>query len=350
MNPGTTLILGALALPALLLPAGDVPAFEAEAKTTWKKSFTEESTFTLDSMIQTLDGQELGGMNVDMKGKTSRKVSLTDECLAAADGRVTKARRVYDSIGGGLEMSASSMGMSEFYELTLESPLTAQPLLLTWKEDESEYAFRFDEDEKKGEVALLKPLLEETDYKVLLPAEEVEEGDSWTVDLEDAEALFAPGGRPRMQLEELPDGGFEMLEARDVAIVAMFSLAECSRGLEGELTATWKGTDTEGGGRVAEIALEVKGELSADLAEEYSHLLAAAGLPARRDMVFDCHVELEGEGTLRWDLEAGHFASLELECETVCDLDLGWTEDFGEIGVEVEVSGKSTLAAEQEAE
>lgn len=350
MTHRTALFLGALALPVLLLPAGDVPAFQAEAKTTWRKTFTEENTFTLDSMIQTLDGRELSGTSVDMEGKTSRELSVTDECLAAQSDRVTKARRVYNSIDGALKMSASSMGMSESYAVTLESPLTAQPFLLTWKEDEGEYACRFDEGEKKGDTALLECLIEDTDYKILLPDEEVEEGGSWTVDLEDAAALFAPGGRPRMQLEELPDGGFQLLEARDVAIVAMITLAECSRGAEGELTATWKSTDTEGGGRVAEIALELEGELTADLAEEYSRLLAAAGLPARRDMVFDCHVELEGEGTLRWDLEAGHFASLELECESVYDIELGWTEEFGEIGVEVEVSGKSTLSAEQEAE
>lgn len=349
MTPRIALILGAAALPALFL-VDDRPAFKAKAETTWTKTFTEKSTFVLDSMVQTIDGQEVAGMDIGMEGTTSREVVVVDECLAAEDGRATKTRRVFDSISGELEMSAETMGMAEDYELTLSSPLTEQPLRCDWNEDRGEYEFRFDDEDARGDSALLERLIEDTDLKLLLPQEEVEEGDSWTVDLEEGQALFAPGGFAPMQLDELPEGGFEMLEPSDVAIVAMVGLAECCREMKGELTASWKDTDIEGDHRIAEIELELEVELTGDLAEEYTRVLTDAGFPERDDMVFDCLAELEGEGTLLWDLDAGHFVSLELECETIFTLELGWMMDFGEIAVEVEVSGKSTLGAEREAE
>jgi hypothetical protein len=284
---------------------------------------------------------------MEMEGKWTREIVVIDECLAVEEGRLTKGKRKFETIEGRSEMSLQTMGLSADHGVALAGPLTGLGLRVEW--DDGSYGFRFDEDQE-GESRWLGGLSEDTDYKLLLPDEKVEEGDSWVVDLSEGQDLFAPGGQLGMRLDGAPSGSFDLLDREDVVLVAMISLAELCEDLEGEVTATWSETRKEDDRRIAVIDLELEVEMEADLAEEYDELISGGDFLPREDLVFEVLTALEGEGELHWDLEANHFLSLELECEVSYEIVLAWMMDFGEIAVEVEASGTTVLAAEAEEE
>ena len=336
------LACGAAAILTIAL-AGDSPEFQAQSETTWTKSFTEQSSFGVDSMLQMVNGQEVQAPELEMEGTTAREVVLVDECLAAEEGRAMNSKRRFETIESRSTMSLAAMDMQEDHQVELSGLLTGIGLRCDWSD--GDYEFRFDEDEE-GESTWLEGLSEDADYQLLLPDEEVEVGDSWVVDLSEGQDLFAPGGRLGMKLDDAASGSFNLLDREDVVLVAMISLAELCEDMEGEVTATWSETREVDGRQLAVIQLELEVELEADLAEEFSELTSGGTYLQRDELVFEVKTALEGKGELLWDLEGDHFRSFELECESTYEIELSWMMDFGEVAVEVEASGTSKLAAE----
>lgn len=342
MDPRTA----ALCALALLVPADHSEDFtyRPDAKVEWTLSFTEQSNFELESMVQTLGGVEVSGPTPEMTGAIKRRVEATDQGRAVEGGRMVERGRTFGTIESDCALNVAVMGQEQVFELSFGSELEGEELQVTWSEEAEEHQFGFASDDSP-EAALLEGLLEDLDFQLLLPPDYVEEGDSWELDLKAARALFAPGGNLHLQPEEAPSVSGNVIEAHDLVAIASMSLAESSHVIEGELIATWSETVERGESKVAVVTLEVECTFEADLSDSVQEMAGAVGINSRESYNFTSNWELEGEGVFHWDLSAGHFRELELELESIVEIALSFTESFGDIEVEVETSGTSKLSA-----
>jgi hypothetical protein len=175
------------------------------------------------------------------------------------------------------------------------------------------------------------------DFTVLLPAASVSTGDTWQIDLESLPQLLIPGGNLSLepQTEDLPEGmgGMSGMEGMTG------NLADMLGDLEGEATAEYKGTREVDGVKCAAIQVKLAIKSAADLSDKVAEALEDQELPEGMKMELghmDVELELEGEGTLLWDLEHGHAQSFEMAASVTTTMDMGMTIDAGAGQMEME--------------
>ena len=207
MNTKKTLLLSALALPALLALSGPGPRvrFAPAEGSSSVKTFEHKAEFSLDSMSVTMNGQEMPSMpEMDMTMTTNQKVVVTDEYVQNRDGAPKKLRRRFDELGNDMSMSMKMemMGQTQNSDnnVKAKSELAGKTIVFTWDEEGQEYKKVFDPAEDDAE--LLEGLAEDMDLRALLPEGEVEVGEEWDIDVKQLGTVLAPGGNLALVPEE----------------------------------------------------------------------------------------------------------------------------------------------------
>jgi hypothetical protein len=243
----------------------------------------------LDSMSMVFDGREMpiSEGDVSMERKSRERIELKDTYHEVAGERPLKLERSFVALGASNSSEESSPQGEESKEVEETSELEGESVTFTWDEEEEEYSVAFTDD--KGDEELLDELEEDADLRGFLPGKEVADGDTWEVGPAAFSRVVSPGGNVKLVGDE--EG------AEDEEIERQFE-----ENLAGELTATWRGEREVGGRKVGVIALA--GELASEAEQDVQDG------PGEGTTTMALTYDVEGE--LLWDLEGGHFASLDL--------------------------------------
>ncbi len=307
----------------------ETPAFHPEVGSTLHKSFLVRADFSLDDISVVVDGQDVGAMmgSLDISFQQEVRVEISDHYQAVEDGRPTKLARTYDELGMVLHMNAAAEMGGGDQEVKSSSELEGKTVFFTWNEEQGAYDVAFEDG--KGDEDLLEDLEEDMDLRVLLPREEVEPGASWEVEL--AALDLMPGGNMCLMPENM-DIDTESLEGLE----DLFRNLGEDMGdlLEGSCTCTFRGVQEEDGSRLAEIGVEIELACTIGLSEVIEQVMAKVGemggeVPELSVDTADLNIDFEGEGTLLWNLQAGHVHSCQLSGDATVNVNLA-------LGVEAE--------------
>jgi len=286
------LILAAAALLALSATRDEVALrFAPDEDTVLVRTFDAEASYRLSSLIYAIEGEELdtGEELADVRMEFQEHVQVRDTLGASADGRPETLVRTFEELSQETSWSAGE----ETSATTSSSPFEGRRVRFTWDdEDERHTAEAADDEELEAELAAL--LDEDMDLRLVLPEDEVGVGDSWDVDVRLYLAFMWPGGLVEWQ------EGEEEASAEDRA-----RNRQTIENLTGEGRATLSEVLEEDGRRIAVIALELEIETELEFEQEQGE----------ETVTITTKIERTLAGELRWDLEAGHALSAELEGE-----------------------------------
>jgi len=301
-------------------------AFSVEPGSSITKTYETETELTLDNFDMTMNGQEppmMPGMDMTVNGVTTFEVE--DTYSKVADGRPTMLTRSFDTLTGSSEvaMELDIMGEIQNQDMSMEmsSVLEGESVEFVWNEEEEAHDVVLP-DGSALEEEDVEGLVEDMDYRVLLPEDEVDEGDEWEVPLEALHTILAPGGDTKLIPEEMEEmggfgGGGEMGSSSDYF----------NEDVEGEFTATFDGMRKTDDGEVAVIKFTFELSNAIDLTDQTRESLEDSELPEGVGEMEVEHVDIEiayeGEGELTWNLDAGHFHTFEASGDFEMLLDQG---------------------------
>ena len=284
-------------LTAALAPRGTAITFAPEAELSLTKTYSQVLNAELAEILFSMNGEDVEIEEVPTITITSTEtIVLTDTYDAVGDGRPTKLTRVFDELSRSREQSA------EEEQTTFEetSELEGLSVAFVWDDDESEYTARFTDEDESADEDLLDELFGDADMLGFLPRGEVEEGDTWSVELDDYRRLFSPSGELTFVDEDDEPSREEIDDMID-------------ENLEGEIECTFKGVEEVDDVRMAviefTIELESEGETTEDMEVEDDEVDSAT---QSRTITIDS----EYEGTLYFNLAAGHVASVTIVGES----------------------------------
>lgn len=325
--------------------SGEKVAFQPRAGSSVTKTFTIGGDYSLDELSLIVNGQDVGGMigELAMSLKLENRYEITDTYKAVADGRPTELVRAFDELASHMTMELTP-APAEMPDFESASELEGKSVAFRWDAEKQEYERTFTAE--GGDEALLEDLEEDMDLRIFLPAAEIAEDESWTVELARLESVIMPGGNLGFRPKDMPDeDGMKMFEE----IFGNFG-DELGDLLDGECKCTYKGAREEGGVKMAEIAIELEVATTLDLSELLDKVIRAAiDQSGAGDMVefsletADLSLDFEGTGTLLWDLGAGRAHSFQLAGDANIGMDLDVSiEAEGEsqnMDAELELSG-----------
>ncbi|MEM9378759.1 MAG: hypothetical protein AAGB93_02340 [Planctomycetota bacterium] len=297
------------ALLAPLVGAPETPSVTVEAGTQVTKTFT--NTLRMDLVGITI---EQGGEEEEVPEDGLPEVQIADdeeivvmdEYVSVDGGRGTVILRTFDSLRNDSSQTFSLPdGTEEEQSSEGESELEGRTVRLTWDGDEEAYEAEYADDED-GDESLLEGIRGDADFLFLLPDEDVDVGDSWTLDASVFSRISSPSG----DLQIIEDG--EEDSSSDFS-------RDFEDGLEGEFEATLDSIDEEG---VAKITLEGVVETAVDVDVD------TADGPEGLEIVQTFSFQFDLEGELLWDTERGVAASMSLT--GAVELDLAATTSMGE--------------------
>jgi len=316
----------AFAVTPLLLSSerrGTEISFGVASGSTLTKTFEVETAFTLDNFDMMMNGQAppmVPEMSMDILSVST--MVYEDTYNKVADGRPTSLTRSFETLVGEGEvaMEIDIMGeiQSESQTIEMSSILEGESVKFSWDGDAYEVALS---DNSSLEEEDIDGLLEDTDFRSLLPEEEVDEGDEWEIEIGKLQAILAPGGDTKLVPEEMDEEASSMLGGGDMGDLNDYF----NEDLEGEFVATFDGLEKDSGLAVIKFTFELSNAV--DLTEKTRESLEDAELPEGVGEMEVEHVDIEvayeGEGILLWDLKAGHFQSFEASGEFEMLMDQG---------------------------
>lgn len=300
---------GVLGLLAPAGPRGDALSFHVAQGTTLARSFASRQEASQDEVEMLLNGQPMpSGITNGMTLVQEQRLELSDEFVEPGPGRADAAPRVLRRSFLGIEASGEQStenpmdaGRQEDRRHS-KSELEGKTVVFEWDETQRTHSKRFDPEGPA--IQLLEGLVEDTDFRALLPPEgAAEPGDTWDLDAAVISSLLMPAGNLCLVAEEGPDR-----KEGDPGALSAGDPSRAFAGLEGEVEATYKGARDVEGTRCGIIALEFKVHSKRDLKEELARF-SHGDLEIERVEAF---LSLEGEGELAWDLAQGHGRSLNL--------------------------------------
>jgi len=317
--------------------------FGPEEGLTLTKTFSNVSNMTLEDFSLTVDGNDMGAMmgSFELDVEVTSDYVVTDEYVAIVDGRPTKLRRTFDAIEAVQSTQFQGGGMSDGQDTESSSDLVGTTVVFEWDEDTEEYGVEFDGE--SAEERLLEGLAMDMDLLFAMPGREVEEGDSWDIDLVELRHIMMPGGNLHLTSDDA--SAADMAEIEEMMSDVMSGLVEDFKDLlEGEATATFTGMREEDGVELAVIELSIDVSIASDVSEIAEEIIARLTeemgdqLPIDFSIdLFDVEAEATAEGELLWNVTAGHLHSLDLPSEYVFALDI-------EVEAEAEGQGQSIAA------
>lgn len=349
-----------LAASPLLLSGegrGTEITFSVSSGTTLTKTFEVTTDVTMDSFDMTMNGQEppmLPSMDLSLRNEVT--MVFEDTYKGVSDGRPTSVSRTYETLSGEgestMEMEIMGETQNEDSSAVMSSVLEGESVEFEWDEKAESYTTvlpdgsALEEDDVEG-------LLEDTDFRALLPDDEVSEGDEWEIDISKLQGILSPGGNLLLVPEETEDAGSAMgMGSNDMGDLNDYFNEDC----EGEFTAVFDGLQKTDDGEFAAIKFTFEISNAIDITERVQESLEDSDLPEGVGEMEVEHVDLEvayeGEGILLWDLKAGHFHSYEASGEFEMLTDQGMLiEAMGqEMAIEqtMEFSGSLTYSVSAE--
>jgi hypothetical protein len=286
--------LALVALPGPRLHDGAI-AYAPEPGTTLERTYVASFSMQLESMLLTLNGEEvqsgLGELHISLERRS--RLIVTDVIEGVSAGRPTRLRRTFDLLEARESTRFTSGEHEESSDRDHGSALEGTSVAFEWGGDEEAFSASFAEPDGADEE-LLAHLVEDMDLRRFLPARAVEEGESWEVDALAFLHLLDPGGDLGLVAEgaEAEDTSAQDQQLRDT--------------MSGTILATHGGSSMVGGRRLVSIQLEI--ETAAYTEKE----LSAEQVPEGGSGTERVDTEFRLEGQLLWDIEHGHAHSLEL--------------------------------------
>ena len=355
------LLVAALALVAVPLltsseQRGTEIAFGVSSGTTVTKTFQITTDVTMDSFDMTMNGQEPPMMpSMDLTVRNEVTMVFEDTYSEVKDGRPTSISRTFETLSGEgestMEMEIMGETTNEDQSVELNSALEGETVEFKWDEKDESYETVLP-DGSPLEEEDVEGLLEDTDFRALLPDGEVSEGDEWEIDVSMLQGLLAPGGDTLLIPEETDDESSMGMGSNDMGDLNDYFNEDC----EGEFTAVYDGMQKTDDGEFAAIKFTFEISNAVDITERVQESLEDSELPEGVGEMEVEHVDLEvayeGEGVLLWDLKAGHFHSYEASGDFEMLTDQGMLiEAMGqEMAIEqtMEFSGSLTYSASAE--
>ena len=297
------------ALLAPLVGAPETPSVTIDAGSKVSKTFT--NTLRMDLVGITLErGGEVQEVPEDglpeVRIADDEEIIVLDEYVEVDGGRGTVILRTFDSLrNDSTQTFTLPDGTDEEQATEGESDLEGRTIRLKWDADEESYDAEY-ADGEEGDEELLEGVRGDADFLFLLPDEDVDVGDTWTLDAEIFSRISSPSGDLKIVEEGAGDDSSQFSE-------------DFEDGLEGEFEATLESIDEDG---VAKITITGEVETSVDVEVDTSD--GPEGLEI--EQTFRFHFDLEGE--LLWDTERGVASSMTLS--GAVELDLAATTSMGE--------------------
>ncbi|QDU69359.1 hypothetical protein [Engelhardtia mirabilis] len=334
-KPALLAALGAPFLLGLALPS-EMIKFQTPEGLVLKKTFSNTSEMTLDEMDMLMNGEPLPfPMDMDITVSTDQTVVVTDTLGTVRGGHPIKVERTFDSLTSDSvsSMSSSMMGDEEM-EANGTSELEGLSVVFTWDDDEGEFTVAFAED-SEGDEDLLEGLKEDMDLRVLLPAGDVSEGESWSIDPSLMISVLAPGGNLQIVPEDTEMGGMGMPGGS-------MNLEQMLGELDGEVTGKLVGLRDVDDSKIAVIAITLEIESTNDLTEFMREMMESVELPPEAGSMeiesFDVEMSIAGEGELLWDITHGHFLELNISTEMDSTMDQAMSMSMGPESMTMEQS------------
>lgn len=311
---------------ALFAPTtDDTTWFAPEAGLVLEKSLAGELRLTLDTYEVSVNGEAQEFEPPAMTIAIDFAQEWRDTYHASAKGQPTDLEREYVAVRS---TNSTTQGEQE-RTVGRTSPLVGKKVRFTRQEEGDGFVSRFVGDE--GDEELLEDLRVSVDFLALLPEDEAEVGDTWSGDLSRFEEIFAPLG----ELHTVNEDGSERPEdpwgeLLDTALEAM----------EGEFEITYTGNSEEGGRRLAEFAVRIEAEGSAEGEDSRTRDTPNGETESEIARVATLGAELEGK--LLWDLGAKHFVSCQIEGSLAISHEENESFDIGEQTIELETRRELT--------
>ncbi len=296
------------ALAAFLLlalaPVEDAPRFAVKEGSVLEKSFATEGTLALQDSDLRLNGEDADpeqmGLPADLEVSFGFEVACQDTYESVSEARPLALLRAFEGVRFRAE--------SQDGEREDEEHLAGRTVRFDWKADDEAYAKSFVGD--PGDDEDLDLLREDLDLRSLLPADTVDEGDTWSVDGLGMLELWLPGidVRGKLDAEALGDVPPEVVESL-LGVLERISL-EC----------TWEGEVEEDGVRLGRIGLAA--EVGETVPIDPAFATEDPEAPPMEWKRFEVTIDLDLEGTLLWNQAEGRFASFESKSEGALKIDV----------------------------
>ena len=354
-------------IPALLLVPGAIltvsapvsiesPAFHPEEGSSIERTFGTELDMQLDSYSVQVNGEDMTAMmgEFELSIRTEQEIGVTDTFASLGDGRPVKLERTFDSLEGSTVVSSASMVGQEDQSFSSASELEGKTVVFKWNDEDEEFVVTWEDGEEDDE--LLGGLTEDMDLRVLLPEEEVSKGDTWTVDLSELAALATPGGNLQLVPEEMEQAeGMDTDFLDDIREEFGEQFADL---FDGECTCTFKELREDEGEQIAEITVEIEIASAANVADMLMDVIDKMSSQFGGDApevdieAADINLDFDGEGTLFWNLSAGHARSFEVSGDALFSVDIAVAIEApdGQQSIEasIEMSGSYAQKVEME--
>jgi hypothetical protein len=326
----------AVATLLVIGPTDDV-LFKPAEGLSLKRTFESKNEMVLDDMTITMSGQPFPSPEMEMTMRMNGTIVVADAFESVKEGKPVLMKRRFDTIKSTAAVNMESPMMPQGIDTTIDSlsELEGKTVVFKWNADEQAFDKSFPDD--GGDAKLLEGLEQDMDFTALLPTASVSTGDTWKLELESLPRLLVPGGNLSLEpeIEDLPEGlgGMGGMEGMTG------NLADMLGDLEGEATAEYKGTRDADGVKCAVIQVKLAIKSAADLSDKVAEALEDQELPEGMKMELghmDVEMELEGEGTLLWDLEHGHAHSFDMAATVTSTMDMGMSIDAGAGQMEME--------------
>ncbi len=324
-------VLSSLAFSWSLGTALDAPAFHPAMDSDVTKTFTMSAAFQLDDFSLDVDGQDMGAMmgafELSLDAETA--VTVRDTYLATAQGRPERLKRAFDALKSSSTFSIVAGGESQEQPFEASSKLEGRTVSFTWNEQEGAFDVAFEGEE--GDTDLLDGLDEEMDLRFFLPQGDVSVGDTWEVAVDSLLPLVMPGGDLAFESpEDADDEAAQMIEE-----FLEGKAEELKDLLHGTCTCTYKGSSEVGGVQLGEIQIALEIASAADLSpliEEAIQRIAEENGETEVPVdvrAADVNLDVQGTGTLLWDLRAGRLHSLQMQgdCQIALDVSISVDEN-----------------------
>ncbi|MDF1799589.1 MAG: hypothetical protein P1V81_10465 [Planctomycetota bacterium] len=286
-----------ISLAAAFAPVGTAIRFAPEEGLSLTKTYEQKSMATLESILFRMGEEELDIEEIpEISIRSSEMIVFEDTYDSVEGGRATRLTRSFQELGRErTESYPDENGSITDTDTEETSGLADTVVVFSWDDDEEQYTVVFHED-SEGDEDLLEDLFGDADLLGFLPDGEVEVGDTWEPDVEAFKRLLSPGG----DLVFLDDEGESSADEID---------EEIDESLDGEIECELESIEDGIATITVTMELEGSGDIETDMDGDGE--MIESGVQLR-----EVSIDSEYEGTLTWNLRAGHMVAFSLVGET----------------------------------
>lgn len=293
-------------------PVGNVPV-QKRYDVSWRMSSTSNSTTVTRGEVVTNPAD-----SPQLEGVRAVHIVVSDRYARQPEGSHFSITRHFEEADCAVRVGPTGR-IEELAKLPrYNSPFKGDVVQFSW-----------DAKKRATECTALKPdgvdskslarLVEEMDYRYLLPEQRSHLGEEWSLDLACLGSLIAPGGNlfPIPESSRRPSASDNPIQIRfDSAWLTIYGPVLFD-GAEGKIAGRLIEASSKEHPECAVIDLELRASVNKEVTETLRPLLEA-NIPQGQPYSYGHQIQLKvmGKGRLFWDTRAGHVHSLMLECQT----------------------------------